>query len=117
LDNAVKTNPADPRKRPSEKGRFAQREIRVCATCGTKFFGHSESGICLVCILLGSASEQSGVAEALIPAAIEERQILTFQDLQNVPPADLCSVWPRLTPSGPEKVSLGPKNLIAKRTE
>jgi tetratricopeptide (TPR) repeat protein len=107
LDHAVKANPADPGKRPSEKGRFAQREIRVCATCGTKFSAISDSGICPVCILLGSAGEQSGLAAAHIPGAIEEVQILAFQGLQSVPPpTELCSIRPKLTPSRPGKVSV-----------
>jgi predicted ATPase len=73
MDHAVKAGPADPEKEPSERGRLARREIRTCPTCGTKFSAIIDSGMCPVCILLGSVDEKSALAKLPIPAPEAER--------------------------------------------
>ena len=64
--------PADPGKQPSKEGGLARREIRTCATCGTKFSVTSDSGMCPVCLLLGSFGEESASADSLIAASGSE---------------------------------------------
>ena len=64
--------PADPGKQPSREGGLARREIRTCATCGTKFSITSDSGMCPVCLLLGSFGEKSASADSLIAASGSE---------------------------------------------
>ena len=65
-DHALNADPVDPGKQPSKEGGLARREIRTCATCGTKFSVTSDSGICPVCILLGSFGEESGSADSIM---------------------------------------------------
>ena len=61
----MNADPVDPGKQ-SKAGGLARREIRTCATCGTKFSVTSDSGICPVCILLGSFGEESASADSLL---------------------------------------------------
>ena len=56
---------------PEDDG-LAQREIRTCAVCGTKFSVTSDAGFCPVCILRGVASKGSLPAEVLEPAYASE---------------------------------------------
>ena len=68
----MKSDPADSGKALNEKGGLAQREIRTCPTCGTKFSATADSGICPVCILLGSVDDESEVVESPIPVSESE---------------------------------------------
>ena len=68
----MNADPADPGKEPSKKGGLARREIRTCATCGTKFSVTSDSGMCPVCVLLGSFGQESASADSLIAASESE---------------------------------------------
>jgi serine/threonine protein kinase len=52
---------------------LAQREIRICPACGTKFSATSDRELCPVCVLSGAASGASASAEALSPATGSER--------------------------------------------
>jgi len=61
-------------KEPGEKGAgLAQREIRTCAACGTKFSVASDTGFCPVCVLLGAVDDEPASAEALGPVSGSER--------------------------------------------
>jgi serine/threonine protein kinase len=71
-DHALNADPVDPGKQPSKEGGLARREIRTCATCGTKFSVTSDSGICPVCILLGLFGEESASANSLLAASGSE---------------------------------------------
>jgi serine/threonine protein kinase len=63
----VKAKSKDPGEgKPSE---LAQREIRTCPACGTKFSATGDSGLCPVCVLLGAAGHDSALAEALNPVS------------------------------------------------
>ena len=68
----MNADPQDPGKQPSKEGELARREIRTCATCGTKFSVTSDSGMCPVCLLLGSFGEESASADSLIAASGSE---------------------------------------------
>jgi hypothetical protein len=52
---------------------LAQREIRTCPTCGTKFTTTGDREFCPVCVLLGAAGDGAGLGDALNPAAGVER--------------------------------------------
>jgi serine/threonine protein kinase/tetratricopeptide (TPR) repeat protein len=84
MDHAVKAGPADPGKEPSKKGGLARREIRTCPTCGTKFSAIGDSGMCPVCILLGSADEESALAESPIPTSGSESDFAKTEHLSIV---------------------------------
>jgi serine/threonine protein kinase len=45
----------------------AQREIRICPACGTKFSANGDGGFCPVCLLLRAAGTDSALSEALNP--------------------------------------------------
>ena len=84
MDHAVNAEPAYPGKEPSKKGGLARREIRTCPTCGTKFSAMSDSGMCPVCILLGSVGEESAVVESPIQASGSERDAAKTEHLSIV---------------------------------
>jgi TolB-like protein/Flp pilus assembly protein TadD len=71
-DHALNADPVDPGQQPSKEDGLARREIRTCATCGTKFSVTSDSGICPVCILLGSFGEEPLSADSLLAASRSE---------------------------------------------
>jgi serine/threonine protein kinase len=80
----VKGGPSDPGKEPIRKGGLSRREIRTCPTCGTKFSAISDSGMCPVCILLGSVGEKSAAVESPIPAPGSELDSAKTEHLSNV---------------------------------
>jgi serine/threonine protein kinase/tetratricopeptide (TPR) repeat protein len=65
-DDALNADPVNPGQQPSKAGGSGRREIRTCATCGTKFSVTSDIGICPVCILLGSFGEESASGDSLL---------------------------------------------------
>jgi hypothetical protein len=70
MDPAVKAEPEDPGA--AKAAGLAQRDIRVCPACGTKFSAASESGFCPVCVLLRAASGASALTDALNPVSVPE---------------------------------------------
>jgi serine/threonine protein kinase/tetratricopeptide (TPR) repeat protein len=63
MDRTVKAETADPDE--GKAAGLAQREIRTCPACGTKFSATGDSGLCPVCVLLGAAGGgDSAQAEA-----------------------------------------------------
>jgi hypothetical protein len=71
VDHAVKAKSKDPGE--AKAARLAQREIRICPTCGTKFSATSDRELCPVCVLLRAASGESALTETLNPSAGSER--------------------------------------------
>ena len=67
----MKAKLADPGE--GKKAGLALREIRTCPACGTKFSATSDAGLCPVCVLIGAASGESALAEALNPVSGSER--------------------------------------------
>jgi serine/threonine protein kinase/Flp pilus assembly protein TadD len=67
----MKAESTDPAERKAAG--LAQREIRTCLACGTKFSAASEDALCPVCVLLGAASDGSAPADSLNPVADAER--------------------------------------------
>jgi serine/threonine protein kinase/tetratricopeptide (TPR) repeat protein len=63
---------ADPWDESSKKSGLAQREIRICPTCGTKFSATKESAMCPVCLLRGPVDDESAVPESRIQASESE---------------------------------------------
>jgi len=51
---------------------FIQREIRICAACGTKFSSTSKNWFCPVCALLRAAGRDEALTEALDSAPYSE---------------------------------------------
>ena len=68
----MNADPVDPENQPSKEGGFGRREIRTCATCGTKFPVTSDSGMCPVCLLRGSFGEESASVGSRIAASGSE---------------------------------------------
>ena len=63
----MKADAKDPGER-KEAG-LAQREIRTCPACGTRFSAIGDRELCPVCVLLGAASRESALTEALNPVS------------------------------------------------
>jgi serine/threonine protein kinase/tetratricopeptide (TPR) repeat protein len=63
----VKADSLDPEE--GKAAGLAQREIRSCLACGTKFSATSEVALCPVCVLLGAAGDAAGLADSLSPVA------------------------------------------------
>jgi hypothetical protein len=70
MDHAVKGDSGDPTEEPREGNALAQREIRICSVCGTKFSVITESECCPVCVLRG-ASGGEGEATGTLDSASE----------------------------------------------
>jgi hypothetical protein len=71
MDYAVKAESVDPGE--GKAAGLAQREIRTCPACGTKFSATSDAGLCPVCVLLGAAGDESALAAVLNPISGAER--------------------------------------------
>ena len=71
MDHAVKAESVDPKE--GKPAGLAQREIRTCPACGTKFSATGDSGLCPVCVLVRAASGKSALTETLNPLADAER--------------------------------------------
>jgi hypothetical protein len=67
VDHAVTVDAEDPGER-KEAG-LAEREIRTCPACGTKFSATGDRELCPVCVLLGAAGRESALTEALNPVS------------------------------------------------
>ena len=63
----MKADAKDPGER-KEAG-LAQREIRTCPACGTRFSAIGDRELCPVCVLLGAAGRESALTEALNPVS------------------------------------------------
>ena len=66
----MKSESVDPQQ--SKAAGLAQREIRICLVCGTKFSATGDIGLCPVCVLRGAAGRDSVLSEALDPVAGSE---------------------------------------------
>jgi Protein kinase domain len=66
----LNAEPVDPGNELSNG--LSGREIRTCPNCGTKFAVTSDSGMCPVCILLGSVGEGSVPADSVTAASGSE---------------------------------------------
>ena len=60
----MKTDSGEAEEERSTEPGSAQQEVRICPTCGTKFFTKADRGFCPVCILRAAAGGE--------PAATEE---------------------------------------------
>ena len=67
MDHTVKADSGDPADEARQRAALAQREIRTCLVCGTKFSATSNSEYCPVCVLRGAAGGESEATEALRP--------------------------------------------------
>ena len=59
----MKPNPGIPEDEDAKKAGLAEREIRTCSACGTKFPATTDSASCPVCILREAARGESATAE------------------------------------------------------
>ncbi len=69
MGGAMKTDSGDPIKEPGKEAGIAQREVRTCPACGSKFSSTGDGRFCPVCILRRVVSGKSALAEALNPAS------------------------------------------------
>jgi serine/threonine protein kinase len=58
----MKSDSGAPKDKSADKAGLAEREIRTCPVCGTKFSTTTKGVACPVCILRGAASGESAVA-------------------------------------------------------
>ena len=65
MDHTVKADSGDPADEAGQRAALAQREIRTCLVCGTKFSAMSNSEYCPVCVLRGAAGGECEATEAL----------------------------------------------------
>jgi WD40 repeat protein/serine/threonine protein kinase len=70
--HVVKADPGDPIDEPREGTVLAQREIRACQVCGTKFSATNHIECCPVCLLRGAAGGQGAVICSLDPGSESE---------------------------------------------
>jgi rubredoxin len=69
----VKADSLDPEE--GKAAGLAQREIRTCRACGTKFSAVSEDALCPACVLLEAAGHDSAQAEAVNQISASENRI------------------------------------------
>jgi hypothetical protein len=64
MDHAVKADSGDPADEARQRAALAQREIRTCLVCGTKFSATSNSEYCPVCVLRVAVAGECEATEA-----------------------------------------------------
>jgi WD40 repeat protein/serine/threonine protein kinase len=69
MADAMKTGKEDALNKPSRAMGRAQRELRTCSVCGTKFSIAKDSDFCPVCMLRGVLIDESQLTESLSPGS------------------------------------------------
>ena len=81
----MKTDSGEAEEEHSTKPGSAQQEVRICPTCGTKFFTKDDKGFCPVCVLRAAAGGEPAATEGRGSAsgsALSAGEVLRFENYE-----------------------------------